>query len=44
MLEQMLGKRTAAQLTTAIKVIIGALLVIAVASVVIAVATVIAVV
>jgi len=44
MLEQMLGKRTAAQLTVALKVIIGALLVIAAASVVIAVATVIAVV
>jgi hypothetical protein len=44
MLEQMLGKRTAAQLTTALKIIVGALLVIAVASVVIAVASVIAIV
>lgn len=43
MLEQMLGKQTAAQLTVALKVIIGALLVIAVASVVIAVASVIAI-
>lgn len=44
MLEQMLGERTAAQLTTALKVIVGTLLVIAVASVVIAVASVIAIV
>ena len=43
MLEQMLGKRTAAQLTTALKIVIAALLVIAVASVVIAVASVIAI-
>lgn len=44
MLEQMLGERTAAQLTTAFKIIVGTLLVIAAASVVIAVASVMAVV
>lgn len=44
MLEQMLGKQTAAHLALALKIIIGALLVTAAASVVIAVATVLAVV
>jgi len=43
MIDQMLGKRTARQLTLALKIIIAALLVIAVASVVIAVTSVMAV-
>lgn len=43
MLEQMLGKRTAAQLTVALKIIIVALLVIAAASVATAVAAVLAI-
>ena len=43
MIEQMLGQRTARQLTTALKIIIVALIVIAVASVVIAVTSVIGV-